>query len=424
MGVPAPLRDGAGEDPPPALSVTALGHGLDQPAETTTGRFLTLEDSEGGYRAYARPVRLGRVPYVVVTAQSLHAQSETIEELQVTYLAAIAVALSLSWVGGYLIARRSLLPVTAMSRQAAAISAANLHERLAVANPHDELGELATVLNALLARVHDALEQQRRFTADASHELRTPVAVLRSEAEIVLSRQERPAEEYRTAVTVMHQAIARMSTVVSDLFLLARADAGEQPLRLARFYLDELVIESVHTMRSVAANRGIVVRCKTESDLEYRGDEDMVRRAVANLLDNAIKHSTTGARVVVTVARTGAPAGTHAFAGYRITVADTGPGIAPADQPHIFERFYRSNRLRARERGDAGGSYDSNDGAGLGLAIARSIVEAHGGSLRLARSSSAGSEFAITLPLAPRDPAPAVHRDAASCAPRAGRPEV
>ena len=400
----ADLPPRAGKDVTPPVPVFMLGRMLyDLAAEDSESRYLTLDDHEGGYRAYALPVRLGTVPYVAATVQSLHAQTDTIELVRIAYLLAIPIALGLSWLGGYAIARRSLAPVAAMSRQAAAISAANLHERLPVANPRDELGALAIVLNALLGRVHDALEQQRRFTADASHELRSPIAVLQSEADVVLSRTDRPADEYRSTVAVMRRAVGRMATIVNDLFLLARADSGEQPLRVVRFYLDELATECVRSLQSVAAARGISMRCTTEPDCEYSGDEELLRRVILNLLDNGIKYSPPGADVVVTLTRDFAKDDPAATVAYRLAVADTGPGIPPVEQDRVFDRFYRVSDARGRDptpTADQRPPYGrAPDGAGLGLAIARSVVEAHGGKLELARSSAAGSEFVFTLPV-------------------------
>jgi heavy metal sensor kinase len=346
---------------------------------------FTVPGRAGGDRVYATPLRVGSASYMIVATQSLRDQQETLEKVQRAYLVAIPLALILAGLGGYVLARRGLAPVVTMSAHAARIGAANLHERLPVINPRDELGQLATVFNDLLSRLSGAFEQQRTFMADASHELRTPVAIMRGEADIALSRDERSAAEYREALAVIGDEGRRLSSVVNDLFLLARADAGQAPLRRGELYLDELAAECVRAVRSLAMQRRIGVSYVAPGECPYRGDEELLRRAMLNVLDNAIKYSAPGATVSVELM--------HYTTNYRITIRDTGPGIPAEAQQHLFERFYRADRARARlVSSDTGG-------AGLGLAIGRVVAEAHGGRLDLVRSNECGSEFALTLPL-------------------------
>ena len=362
-------------------------------------RFATLPNGEGGIRVYA--MRSGTSPHflVVVAAASLADQAALLEEVRAGFIAAIIVGLLLAWGGGYALARRSLAPVVAMSERAADIGASSLHERLPVANPNDELGRLASTFNALLARLDTAFDQQRRFMADASHELRTPVAVMLGEADIALSQALRPEEEYRDALAAVRDEGRRLSRIVADLFLLARADAGQRPLERREVYLDELVTECVRAARALAATRGTTITytpapapaitddgfdLDPDADWPIDADEELLRSLVMNLLDNAIKHSPPGATVTVGLDR-------DPYA-YRITVSDTGPGIPESARLKVFERFFRVDTARAREAASDSG------GAGLGLAIGRWIAEAHGGTLELAESSPAGSRFRITLP--------------------------
>jgi signal transduction histidine kinase len=339
------------------------------------------------------------------------------------------VVLVLAWIGGYLLARQSLRPTESMSRSAARISAANLTERLPVGNPQDELGHLATVLNALLGRVQDAFEQQRRFTADASHELRTPITILQNEADIALARSERDSSEYRETISLMRTTTKRMATIVDDLFLLARADSGEQPLRVSHFYLDEMIEECGRSARAIAAQRGTVIRCETESGAEYIGDEGLLRRVILNLLDNAIKYSPPGSAVDISLLQSGARPGSggrmspgdhtgpgvqagsadadaHEASGvYIVSVTDNGPGIPAADQPRIFDRFYRVDSARSRSLTELSGpqpcaAASEPSGAGLGLAISRWVAEAHGGELYLESSTPDGTRFVLVLPRA------------------------
>jgi len=173
----------------------------------------------------------GGKTYILVILQSLHPQEEMLEEVTSTFAWVIPIAIVLASVGGYFLARKSLAPVVAMSRQAGRIGAANLHERLEVQNDRDELGHLARSFNSLLDRLSQSFERQQRFMADASHELRTPVAILRGEAEVALSQQSRSLEEYRDSLGVLHQEAERLTHIVEDLFTLTRADAGQYPLQ-------------------------------------------------------------------------------------------------------------------------------------------------------------------------------------------------
>jgi len=360
-------------------------------------RFATMPDGEGGIRIYAARTTNAPRFLVVVAAASLADQVELLEDVRTGYIVAIVVALILAWGGGYALARRSLAPVVAMSARAAAIGASSLHERLPVANPNDELGRLANAFNALLARLDTAFEQQRRFMADASHELRTPVAVMLGEADIALSQQQRPHAEYRDALHAVRDEGRRLSRIVGDLFLLARADAGQRPLQRREFYLDELVNDCVRAARAIAAARATTIaftppaesvitgnRSSADDDWPIVADEELLRSLVMNLIDNALKHSPPGATVTIALERD--------EESYRITVADTGPGIPEHARAKVFERFYRVDVARSREAATDSG------GAGLGLAIGRWIAEAHGGTLALVRSSPLGSCFEIVLP--------------------------
>jgi signal transduction histidine kinase len=273
-----------------------------------------------------------------------------------------------------------------------------LHERLPVPNAYDEYGQLATVINGLLSRIESAFEQQRRFMADASHELRTPIAIVRGEADIALAVTDRPSDDYRDALSVVRTESRRLSRIVHDLFLLARADAGQQPLELRTFYLDEVVAECARVARSLASRRGMTLTSTVSGEAAARGDEDLIRQLILNLLDNALKYGSEGGCVEIALHR---DPGAH-----RVIVRDSGPGIPPEVAAHVFDRFYRGDRSRARETWTPvrvqDESHDHEEshgvGAGLGLAIARWVAEAHGGSLVLARSTAAGSEFVFTLP--------------------------
>jgi len=346
-------------------------------------QFQKIEAGRGGYRAFVRRFPLKGQTYTLVILQSLHAQKEMLEEVQATFAWVIPVAIFLASVGGYFLARKSLAPVVAMSSQAGRISAKNLHERLPIQNAKDELGRLAASFNELLERVDQSFERQRRFMSDASHELRTPAAILRGESEVALSRTERPAEEYRESLAVLHAEAQRLTQIVEDLFTLTRADAGQYPLSPHEFYLDELVADCTHAARSLASAKQITLTCEVPEELPIRADEALLRRMILNLLDNAIKYTAAGGRVAVSCGRSGTE--------YTLSVTDSGAGIPAELQHRVFERFFRADKARTRSENDGGG-------AGLGLSIARWIAEAHHGRLILARSDSSGSTFSALLP--------------------------
>ena len=380
---PAVLEDDGRGAELAALDLRALGRRL--PALGSSGTaFLHLPGPAGGFRAFTAPAYLGGASYRVAIVQSRRGETETLAAARRGFLIVLPVVLLLAWAGGYLLARRSLRPVVEMSRHAARIGATSLHERLPVGVAGDELGQLAVAFNDLLSRLDRAFEQQRRFMADASHELRTPVAIVRGEAEIALARDDRTGEEYRESLRVLRDEGTRLSAIVDDLFLLARADAGQMPLRPADLYLDELVTEAARAARSLAAARGVALTCAPAPETPYHGDEALLQRLILNLLDNAIKFTPRGGAVHVALARE--------VDGYRITVRDTGGGVAPEARTRIFDRFWRGNGAASGE--------EREGGAGLGLAIARWVAEAHAGAIELADSSPAGSTFAVRLPLA------------------------
>lgn len=366
--------------PPSSPSIFALI----EKAKRAGNSYANLTTSDQVFRAFASHLKIKKQEYTVVAIRSLHDQNEILEQAQGALYIAIPLALLLASFGGYVLARKSLAPVVAMSAQAARIGAANLHERLPVSNGRDELGQLAQVFNDLLARLDLSFEQQRRFMADASHELRTPVAIMLGESEVSLSQEERASEDYRESLAIVHDEGRRLTRVVEDLFMMARADAGQYRLTPTDFYLDELVGECVRAVRSLAAKRRVFVRHDAPNELPLRADEALIRRLIMNLLDNAIKHTPAEGQVSVRCERRGKE--------YAVTIADTGYGIPMEAQPHIFDRFYRVDRARSRsETGDGRGT-------GLGLSIARWIAEAHHGRLDLFRSDQSGSVFVATFP--------------------------
>ena len=214
----------------------------------------------------------------------------------------------------------------------------------------------------------------------------TTMTELAAEADVVLARAHRDEAEYRDALDVVRRSAGRLSRIVDDLFLLARADAGHLVVRDDAVYLDEVVHDAVRAMEPVAAGRDVAVRIAAMDQATVRGDAELLGRVLLNLLDNAVKHSPAGASVTVEMA-------THGRR-HRVCVVDAGPGIPAADAARLFERFFRGDAARARADGSV------TDGAGLGLAIARRIAEAHGGTLALVESRPGRTEFRLDLPAA------------------------
>jgi two-component system, OmpR family, sensor kinase len=344
--------------------------------------FRFVRFAGGPYDGYIRHFSLEQQAATLVVLQSLHRQNEFLETLAGTFAIVIPLTILISGAGGYLLARRSLSPVVAMSAQASRIGAENLEGRLSVRNPNDELGHLARSFNDLLDRLSASFDRQKRFVADASHELRTPVAILCGETEVALGKQGRSEQEYREALRIVADESKRLKHVVEDLFTLARADAGQYPLAYGDFYLDELAAECTKNVRTLAAARGISVVCESGGEALIRADETLLRRMLLNLLDNAIKYTPAGGSVSVRCEEK------DGF--YRLSVEDSGPGIPPDLQSRIFERFFRADKARSRSEQDGGG-------AGLGLSIGEWIASAHGGRLELTRSDAKGSVFTAIL---------------------------
>jgi signal transduction histidine kinase len=261
-----------------------------------------------------------------------------------------------------------------------------LHERLPVSGG-DELVRLSRVINDLLDRLQTSFEQQRRFMADASHELRTPTAIVRTEADVTLSRPNRTNEEYRESVVIMQDAARRLTRIVDDLFLLARADAGHLVLQRAPLYLEDVVDHATRGVRPLADRRGVHLEVGAMVEGQVQGDSDLLGRLLLNLLDNAIKHSPTGGTVQVEMSRRNGECA--------VAVIDNGPGIPEEAKPKIFERFFQVDAARARH------DNSQTSGAGLGLAIARRIADVHGGRVELVDSRAGRTEFRFSLPVQP-----------------------
>ena len=288
-------------------------------------------------------------------------------------------ALGLSLLGGWFLVGRALAPVARISQTAARMTAGDLSARIAVERTEDELEQVALALNQAFDRLHLAVETERRFTADASHELRTPLATILAELEWALAR-ERSAEEYRRCLGTAQRAADRMRRLVERLLTLARADAADMALQRGAVGLGTVVHDALGIVRPLAEQKSVVIETQLDAGATVVGDRDRLTDLVTNLCSNAIQYNHPGGHVSVDVW----PEGDYAC----LRVRDTGTGISADDLPKVFDRFYRADRARTTHSG----------GAGLGLAIAKWIVEAHGGRIACTSAIGQGTEILVRLP--------------------------
>jgi signal transduction histidine kinase len=327
-------------------------------------------------RALSRPVTYKDHQYVAAVMASLKGIEGEHRELRFALGAGVLIALAVAGIGGWVVARQSLRPLTHLAEQAATISEHDPSQRLHPPHVDDELGRFAHAFNALLDRLATALHGQRQFMADASHELRTPVSVIRTTAQVTLAQGTRAENDYRESLTIVEEQSTRLTRLVDAMFLLSRAEAQGIPLLREPLYLDDLVAECARALRVLADGRGVAICTGGDAEVMFSGDDTLLRQMVGNLLDNAIRHAKTGGTVTATV--------TRELDALRIRIADDGEGIPPAYRDRIFERFAR---------------FDSrSQGAGLGLPISRWIAEAHAGTLVLEATGAGGSCFAVSLP--------------------------
>lgn len=329
------------------------------------------------YRLLA--IRVGSTGSYLVVAGSLEDVENATRRLLIQLAFAIPAAVALSALGGYLLTRRALGPVDRMTQAAAAIGADDIGARLDVPAIEDEVGRLGRTLNQMLARLHGAIEQQRRFTADASHELRTPLSIMRSELDVAI-RSAQTSGAARGVLESARDEVTRMTHIVEDLMTLARIDEGALPLSRARVDLSALTHDVTERFNRSATDKGITKSFEGESVL-VPVDERLVGQLLTNLIDNAVKYTPEGGSINVTVKRNG-----HAAL---VVVQNSGPPIAEDDRSRLFERFYRIDKARSRSKG----------GAGLGLSISKWIADAHGGGINVDSDQATGTTFIVSLPL-------------------------
>ena len=325
--------------------------------------------------------RIGPRPVVLQVARTEYPMRQQLRTLGLILIFGLPVAVALAGFGGFALASRALAPIERMTDRARLISAERLTDRLPVDNPDDELGRLAAVFNETLGRLQTSFEQMRQFTSDVSHELRTPLTAIRSVGEVGL-RGHRDTTAYRSVIGSMLEEADRLASLVDRLLTLSRAETGQAQLSRQPIDLRELA-ENVVSHLSVLAEEKRQTLGVEGQRVDALADRVILRQALINLVDNAIKYSPTGGQVAIRLNSVGANA--------IIDVTDSGRGIPDEARPRIFERFYRV------------GDDQSTHGAGLGLSLAKGAVEANGGRLTLEASGPAGSTFRITIPRAPAE---------------------
>jgi len=332
-----------------------------------------------GARAVVRRAPAGKREVLVIALAPLDPIVAELLVVRRVIFVGLPLLLGIAGLGGYLLTTRGLAPLNRMARQAREITGASLHKRLDIGNAAGELIALSSSFNELLARLDQSFESMRRFVADASHELRTPLSVIRGEADVALA-QDRGAAEYRDSLATILDESRRLSRLVDDLLNLARADSGHVKLQVQDFYFNDLLAECCRSARAMAGAQGVELECAAAEDAPFRGDEELLRRLVMNLLDNAIRYTPAGGKV--SAAMKVEPSALD------IRISDSGPGIDAETARHVFERFYRADGARSRRDG----------GFGLGLSIVKWVAEAHNGAVELASQPGAGSVFTVTLP--------------------------
>lgn len=328
------------------------------------------------------PVILAGKGYRIEMGAPTHEMQTALHGLVITLLFGLPIVVIIASAGGYVLVRRSLKPVEDIRATAEQITFGNLSNRLPVVHTGDALEHLSLTLNQMLHRLEDAYLQVSRFSADASHELRTPLTIMRGELESIIQRYPALSDVLRERLGSILEETERLSRITESLFTISRLDAGEAKTNPVTFYLIDLVKTTTDQMLLLAEEKSIAITIDQRAPVKVTGDTARLKQVVVNLLDNAIKYTPAGGKISITISEEQHKA--------CFTITDTGIGIHSNALPHVFERFYRADKARSREQG----------GAGLGLSIVRSIVQAHGGTVEVESVENKGATFRVILPLA------------------------
>jgi two-component system OmpR family sensor kinase len=321
-----------------------------------------------------------KIDYVVQVGMGMSRVRKTLSNFRHNLLTAIPVVLVLGAIGGWFLARRSLSPIARITETARRITASNLGERLKPRGTGDELDQLIRTLNEMISRLEESFKRISQFTADASHELRTPISSMRGEAELLLSKS-RPIQEYQGVLANHIERLDFIMRMINDLILLSKFDSNEAGLEMVQVKLNDLLVNLWELFRVLGDQKGVKFTLEDIEEANVLGDRTRLQRLFTNLIDNAIKFTPSGGHVDLSLKRDGV------FV--RVFVRDTGIGIPEEELERIFERFYRVDKSRARESG----------GTGLGLSICQWIARAHHGKIEVKSELGKGAEFIVSLPL-------------------------
>jgi heavy metal sensor kinase len=362
-------------------AISAPMSSISQPFQDTDWIGTVVAHNGQQVRLYSAPLRDGdKVFGVVQIGASLAPLEQTLQSVLLELLLSAPLALILGAIGSSWLARRAFTPIERLTTTASTIKAGDLHQRVPVPRANDEIQHLALTFNEMIEYLEKTFSHQRRFIADASHELRTPVAAIRSMTDVVLA-QESSKEEYVSVLRDVNLQSERLAGLISDLFTLTRVDEGHIHFEQEPVSLDRLATDVAAAGESLAEERGISLEVQAEQQVQVVGDEARLLQLMMNLLSNALAYTGAGGKVTLSVA-------SSASSAYLI-IRDTGIGIAPAHIEHLFERFYRADPARSRAAG----------GAGLGLSIVAWIVRMHRGTITVESQPGKGSTFTVTLPL-------------------------
>jgi heavy metal sensor kinase len=328
------------------------------------------------------PVTAAGKEFLIEMGAPAREMQTTLHGLLNTLLFGLPIVLIIVSAGGYMLVRRSLKPVEDIRATAEQITFGNLSNRLPVVATGDPLEHLSVTLNQMLERLDDAYQQVSRFSADASHELRTPLTIMRGELESIVQRESGLPVSLRERIGSVLEEAERLSHIAESLFTIGRLDAGEGRAKPIVFYLVDLVKMTADQMLLLAEEKNVEIFVEALRPVKISGDEARLKQVVVNLLDNAIKYTPNGGNIRIAI--------TEAHHKAVLSITDNGIGIPEESLPHVFERFYRADKVRSREHG----------GAGLGLAIVRSICQAHGGTVEIESTENKGTTCRVILPLA------------------------
>ncbi|MCX7857412.1 MAG: ATP-binding protein [Deltaproteobacteria bacterium] len=342
--------------------------------------YETIGEKGNRLRIITLPIKEnGKVVSIVQVGTSLEEFDESLTKLMMVMLISIPTTLFLTLIGGYFLAKKSLKPVDQIRKAAIKISSSNLEERIDVGGRRDELGKLAETFNEMIDRLRESFQRINQFSTDVSHELKTPLAILKGETEVAL-RKERDKEEYKRILKSNLEEINRMTKIIDDLLFLSKAENKNMPIAKEPVILQDLLTDICLDMKMYAQQKGVELEIGNLDDICVEGDELKLRRMFINIIENGIKYTNPGGTVEIR---------SSVEDGYaRIDIKDTGIGISENDIKYIFDRFYRADKSRKRETG-----------VGLGLSISKWIAEAHNGKIEVKSTPHKGSVFSVKLPI-------------------------